>query len=63
MNNTTQEFPQRFPECILLFRTKDTNERILLTAIYVSLIPLIIGANLLLIIGIIKTKRNRFTSS
>ena len=63
MNNTTQEFPQRFSECILLFRTKDTNERILLTAIYVSLIPLIIGANLLLIIGIIKTKRNRFTSS
>ena len=63
MNNTTQEFPQRFPECILLFLTKDTNERILLTAIYVSLIPLIIGANLLLIIGIIKTKRNRFTSS
>ena len=63
MNNTKREFSQRFPECILLFRTKDKNERILLTAIYVSLIPLIIGANLLLIIGIIKTKRGRFTSS
>ena len=63
MNNTTEEFLQRFPECILLFSTKDKNERILLTAIYVSLIPLIIGANLLLIIGIIKTKRSKFTSS
>ena len=63
MNNTTEEFPQRLPECILLFRTKDKNERILFTAIYVSLIPLIIGANLLLIIGIIKTKRSKFTSS
>ena len=63
MNNTTEEFPQRFPECSLLFRTKDKNERILLTAIYASLIPLIVGANLLLIIGIIKTKRSRFTLS
>ena len=56
MNNTTQ-FPQRLPKCILLLRTKHAKIRILLTAIYGSLIPLIIGANLLLIIGLIKTKR------
>ena len=62
MNNTTQ-FPQRLPKCILLFRTKHANIRILLTAVYGSLIPLIIGANLLLIIGLIKTKRGKFTSS
>ena len=62
MNNTTQ-FPQRLPKCILLFRTKHANIRILLTAVYGSLIPLIIGANLLLIIGLIKTKRSKFTLS
>ena len=62
MNNTTQ-FPQRLPKCILLFRTKHANIRILLTAVYGSLIPLIIGANLLLIIGLIKTKRVKFTLS
>ena len=60
MNNTT-EFPQR--KCILLFRTKHANIRILLTTVYGSLIPLIIGANLLLIVGLIKTKRSKFTSS
>ena len=54
MNNTT---------CILLYRTKHANIRNLLTSIYVSLIPLIIGANLLLIIGLIKTKRGKLTSS
>ena len=54
MNNTT---------CILLYRTKHANIRNLLTSVYVSLIPLIIGANLLLIVGRIKTKRGKFTSS
>ena len=58
MNNTTQ-FPQRLPKCILLFRTKDASIRILLTAVYGSLIPLIIGANLLLILGLIKTKKEK----
>ena len=65
MNNTTQ-FPQRLPECVLLFGTKDVNnltQTILLTAVYGSLMPLIIGANLLLIIGLIKTKKKKFTSS
>ena len=34
-----------------------------MTVTYASLIPLIVSANLLLIFGIIKTKRNKFTSS
>ena len=54
MNNTIR-FPNRLSKCILLFHTKDANRRILLTAVYGSLIPLIIGANLLLIIRLIKT--------
>lgn len=56
MNNTTQ--------CFSLYRTEDGYVRdTTLAVIYVIVIPLIIGANLLLIIGIIKTKRNKFTSS
>ena len=51
MNNTAQ--------CILLFRTKDKTKRIQATAVYGSLIPLIIGANLLLILGLIKTKKEK----
>ena len=62
MNNTTQ-FSLILPKCILLFRTKHANIRILLTAVYGGLIPLIIAANLLLITGIIKTKRSKFTLS
>ena len=61
--NNTIRIPNRLSKCILLFRTKDANIRNLLTAVYGSLIPLIIGANLLLIIGLIKTKRGKFTSS
>ena len=62
MNSTTQ-FPQRLPKCILFFPIKHANTRILLTAVYGSLIPLIIGANLLLILGLIKTKRSKFSLS
>ena len=62
MNNTTH-FPQRLSKCILLFRTKHANIRILLTAVYRSLIPLFIGANFLLIIGLIKTKTSKFNLS
>ena len=55
MNNTTKKLP---------FSLFHPDARIIiLTAIYASLIPLIISANLLLIFGIIKTKRNNFTSS
>lgn len=44
--------------------SKDVNARNkLLILVYASLIPLIIGVNLLSIFGIIKTKRNKFTSS
>ena len=64
MNNTTQTSDNGFPQCTVLFRNNDTNARnILLTIIYVTLIPSIISANLLLIFGITKTKRNKFTSS
>ena len=41
----------------------DTNVKIVVTVLHASLIPLIIGANLVLIFGITKTKRKKFTSS
>ena len=64
MNNCTKTFIKRPGNCFSLFLSQEKNvENILVTVIYACLIPLIIGANLLLIIGIIKTKRNRFTSS
>ena len=64
MNNTKQTSDNGFPQCIMLFQTNNTNARnILLTVIYGTLIPSIICANLLLIVGITKTKRNKFTSS
>ena len=56
-------FPQRLPKCILLFRTKHANIRILLTEVYGSLIPLFIDANFSLIIRLIKTKRSKLTLS
>ena len=64
MNNTTQELPKRFLQCFSLYRTEDGYVRdTSLTVIHASMIPLIIGANLLLVFGIIKSKRNKFTSS
>ena len=64
MRNTTHQTVNESLECILLFRTKDKNVRnTLLTVIYAPLIPIIIGANLLLIIGITKTKLNKLSSS
>ena len=64
MNDTTRTSDNGFPQCIVLFRTNDTNvKNITLTIIYGTLIPSIIGVNLLLIVGITKTKRNKFTSS
>ena len=61
MNNTTLE---NSPKCFtLISRSKDSNLRNeLSTAIYAILIPLIICANLFLIFGLIKTKRDKFTS-
>ena len=56
MNNSTK--------CFSFFLSQEKNaECISVTAIYSCLIPFIIFANLLSIIGIIKTKRNKFTSS
>ena len=64
MNNTTLQFLPRFPECFLPFPAKyEDVKNTLLAAISASLMPFIISFNLLLIFGIIKTKRNKFTSS
>ena len=64
MNNTTPSFQFTLPQCVLISRTTDANaNNKLLTVIYATLIPLIIGINLLLIIGMIKTRRNKFNSS
>ena len=63
MNNTTRRFI-RPGKCSSFFLSQEKNaENISVTAIYACLIPLIIMANLLSIIGIIKTKKNEFTSS
>ena len=61
MNNT--QLQHKLQQCALLFRWEDPNIKALLTVLSSCLIPLIISANLLLIFGIIKTKRNKFTSS
>ena len=59
MNNTQLQCkPQH--DVVLFFR-EDPNLQILLTVLYSCLIPLIICGNLLLIIGIIKIKRIKFT--
>ena len=60
MNNTQLQCKPQ--QDVLLFFREDPNLQILLTVLYSCLIPLIICANLLLIIGIIKIKRNKFTS-
>ena len=60
MNNTEQ----KFPDYTSLVITNDENgTKNKLIEIYAGLIPLIVSVNLLLIFGIIKTKRNKFTSS
>ena len=64
MNNATNQFPLRKSKCFTFTRTRQAGvigEP--LFVIYASLIPLIVGANLLSIFGIIKTKRRNFTSS
>ena len=64
MNNTTLQFLHRFPKCNMLFHTRAVDiKNKLLPIISASLIPFIIIANSLLIFGIIKNKRNKFTSS
>lgn len=64
MNNTTEQFGKGYTECLSVFRFMDSEvKRPLFTGIYASLTPLIIGANVLLIIGIIKIRQNKFSSS
>ena len=64
MNNTELEHFQTFRDFVSLIIINDENAtKNRLTVTYASLIPLIVSANLLLIFGIIKTKRNKFTSS
>ena len=60
MNNTEQKFPD-YTSLVITNDENGTKNRLI--EIYASLIPLIVSVNLLLIFGIIKTKRNKFTSS
>ena len=58
MNNTTKKLP------LSLLHAEGADARtIIITIIHASLIPLIISANLLLIFGLMKTRRNNFTPS
>ena len=60
MNNSTNSSCKNFLEHL---QGIDTNVKTVVTVLHASLIPLIIGANLVLIFGITKTKRKKFTSS
>ena len=62
MNNSVSQ--ERIPEWRMIRLTnKDHTENLILTVIYAILIPLVTGFNSALIIGIIKIKQHRFTSS
>ena len=64
MNNTTLTLQYSNPQCVLVSPPTDTYVRNqAITAVYATLIPLIITANLLSINGIIKTKRKKLNSS
>ena len=64
MKDSKEELANRFSQCYTIFRSKDENVgNVILIAIHASLIALIIGANLFPVFGIIKIKRNKFTSS
>ena len=60
MNKTSHELSSR---CFTYLRMEDESEQIALTVPYACITPFSIGANLLLIFGIIKTKRNKFNAS
>ena len=60
MNNSTNSSCKN---CLEHLQGIDTNVKTVVTVLHASLIPLIIGANLVLIFGITKTKRKKFTSS
>ena len=61
INISNLSFPR--PECISDFVQISEANRLALTIIYATFIPLIIAANLLLIIGIMKTMRKKLTTS
>ena len=63
MGNSTQMKNSLPKDFLSQLQGIDPNVRTLVTVLHASLIPLIIGANLLLIFGITKTKRKKFTSS
>ena len=64
MNNTTKKFINRQGDCFSFLRSQqDDVENISVTAVYACLIPSIIVANLFSITGIIKTKKNKYSSS
>ena len=66
MNNTTLTILYRFSKCFSLLQMKsvDANNQLkLFSVVGTVFIPFIIIVNLLSIFGIIKTKRNKFTSS
>ena len=60
MNSTEQKF-SGYTSLVITNDENATKNRLI--EIYAGLIPLIVSVNLLLIFGIIKTKRNKFTSS
>ena len=59
MGNITDKSPL----CLSQLPEINPHVRNLVTVLHAFLVPLIVGANLVLIFGIIKTKRNKFTSS
>ena len=64
MKNTTLPFQYLNSQCTLFIRASDKNRRKrVLTAIYGTLIPLVIIANLFCIIGIIRTRPKKLNSS
>lgn len=64
MNNITENFVSKPGKYVSLFLSQEKNlKNISVTAVYACLIPSIIMANLFSIIGIFKTKKNKYASS
>ena len=64
MNNITENFASKPGKYVSLFLSQEKNlKNISVTAVYACLIPSIIMANLFSIIGIFKTKKNKYASS
>ena len=61
--NNSRTFNFKFPKCISDFVLISYTNQLALTVIYAIFIPLVIVANVLLIIGIMKAKRKELTTS